>query len=129
MSFLTINLYEVGQFLRIFLWIFLPLSMISLLVTTYFHYRRKRRSGARMALSIDGYVFSQGEDEMSPFLSAPGFSGPEEAGRDGTGRKEDSEASEGIAVERVGLEVTLTAEADAEEGKKAGNDARLFAGA
>jgi hypothetical protein len=128
MSLLIINLYEVGQFLRIFLWIFLPLSMISLLVTTYFHYRRRRRSGARMALSIDGYVFSQSEDDLSPFLTERGFSGPGESGADGAGRRAGSEASEGIAVERVGLEVTLTAEADAEKGTKPGKDAGLLAG-
>ncbi len=82
-----------------------------------------------MALSIDGYVFSQSEGELSPFLTERGFSGPGESGADGADRRADSEASEGIAVERVGLEVTLTAETDAEEGTKPGKDAGLFAGA
>jgi hypothetical protein len=40
---LTISFYELGQFLRIVLWIFLPLFVIVLLVTTYIHHRRKMR--------------------------------------------------------------------------------------
>lgn len=43
MHLLVISLYEFGQFLEILLWIFLPLVMVSVLVTTYIHYRNKRR--------------------------------------------------------------------------------------
>jgi len=45
MHLLLITLYELGQFLRIVLWIFLPLFVIVLLITTYLHHRRKRRTG------------------------------------------------------------------------------------
>ncbi|HEY4207216.1 MAG TPA: hypothetical protein VGM31_10400 [Puia sp.] len=43
MHLLTVSFYEFGQFLRIVLWIFLPLFVIVLLVTTYIHHRRKGR--------------------------------------------------------------------------------------
>jgi len=43
MYLLTISLYEFGQFLRIVLWIFVPLFAIVLLITTYVHHRRKRQ--------------------------------------------------------------------------------------
>jgi len=46
MHVLTISFYEFGQFLRILLWIFLPLFIIVLLITTYIHHRRRsRRAG------------------------------------------------------------------------------------
>lgn len=44
MYLLSIDLYELGQFLRILLWIALPMVVIVLLVTTYLHYRKKKRS-------------------------------------------------------------------------------------
>ena len=43
MYLLSVNLYELGQFLQILLWISLPMVLIALLVTTYLHYRKKRR--------------------------------------------------------------------------------------
>ena len=43
MYLLAVNLYEFGQFLQILLWISLPMVLIALLVTTYLHYRRKRK--------------------------------------------------------------------------------------
>ena len=43
MYLLSVNLYELGQFLQILLWISLPMVLIALLVTTYLHYRNKRR--------------------------------------------------------------------------------------
>src|SRR5258707_5334282 len=43
MYFLAVNLYEFGQFLQILLWISLPMVLIALLVTTYLHYRKKRK--------------------------------------------------------------------------------------
>jgi len=44
MHLLTVSFYELGQFLRILLWIFLPLFIIVLLITTYIHYRRENRN-------------------------------------------------------------------------------------
>jgi hypothetical protein len=49
---LLINLYEFGQFLRILLWIFLPLAVLSMLVTTWLHYRRRRRVPEELLLSL-----------------------------------------------------------------------------
>jgi len=51
---LLINLYEFGQFLRILLWISVPLVVISMLVTTWLHYRRKRRAPEELLLSLSG---------------------------------------------------------------------------
>src|SRR5258708_837094 len=44
MYLLNIDLYELGQFLRILLWIALPMVVIVLLLTTYLHYRKKKRN-------------------------------------------------------------------------------------
>jgi len=63
MYFFLINLYELGQFLRIFLWISLPMMTIALLVTTYFHYRRRRGPQAGLVFSVDGYSLSTGDPE------------------------------------------------------------------
>ncbi len=63
MYFSTISLYEFGQFLRILLWIFLPMAMLTMLITTWLHYRR-RRGGEAMIFSVEGYGPSQeGSDE------------------------------------------------------------------
>jgi len=61
MCFLLVSLYEFGQFLRIFLWIFLPMMTIAMLVTTYFHYRRKREQQDGILLYVDGQVFATGD--------------------------------------------------------------------
>lgn len=45
MHLATITLFELGQFLRIVLWIALPMVMLSLLVTVYIHYSRKTSRG------------------------------------------------------------------------------------
>jgi uncharacterized coiled-coil protein SlyX len=49
MHVLAISLFELGQFLRIVLWVFLPIFVIVLLITTYIHHRRKRQA-PRLAL-------------------------------------------------------------------------------
>jgi hypothetical protein len=54
MYLLLINLYEFGQFLRILLWISVPLVVVSMLVTTWLHYRRKRRVPEDLLLSLSG---------------------------------------------------------------------------
>jgi hypothetical protein len=50
----TIDLYELGQYLRIILWICLPLIIISLLVTTWLHYRRRMLDPGGLRLSMEG---------------------------------------------------------------------------
>jgi hypothetical protein len=50
----TIDLYELGQYLRIILWICLPLIIISLLVTTWLHYRRRMLDPGGLHLSMEG---------------------------------------------------------------------------
>src|SRR5450432_1002967 len=58
MHSLAITLFELGQFLRIVLWIALPMFMLTLLVTAYVHHR-KTRSGretpALLSLDQDGF--------------------------------------------------------------------------
>jgi hypothetical protein len=54
MYLLLINLYEFGQFLRILLWISVPLVVVSMLVTTWLHYRSKRRTPDELMLSLSG---------------------------------------------------------------------------
>ena len=51
---LLINLYELGQFLRIILWISVPMVVLSMLVTTWLHYRRKRQVQEELFLSLEG---------------------------------------------------------------------------
>ena len=50
----TIDLYELGQYLRIVLWICLPLIIVSLLVTTWLHYRRRLLDPGGLRLSVEG---------------------------------------------------------------------------
>jgi len=54
MYLLLISLYEFGQFLRIILWISVPLVVLSMLVTTWLHYRRKRQLPPELLLSLSG---------------------------------------------------------------------------
>src|SRR5882757_5308523 len=60
-----INLYELGQFLRIILWISVPMVVLSMLVTTWLHYRRKRQMQEDMLLSLEvgegGFLMSSAE--------------------------------------------------------------------
>jgi len=53
MRLLFVNLYEFGQFLQILLWIFLPMAVIAILITTYLHYRKRRMAGLMAATTID----------------------------------------------------------------------------
>src|SRR5579872_4901766 len=67
MHLVTITLFELGQFLRIVLWIALPMVMLSLLVTVYIHYSRKTiRKGDR-----DRSQPASGEGSSEPFLEMP----------------------------------------------------------
>jgi len=43
MRLLLVSLYEFGQFLQIVLWIALPMAVLSVLITTYLHYRKRRK--------------------------------------------------------------------------------------
>jgi hypothetical protein len=50
----TIDLFELGQYLRIVLWICLPLIIVSLLVTTWIHYRRRMLDPGGWRLAMEG---------------------------------------------------------------------------
>jgi anaerobic C4-dicarboxylate transporter len=43
LRFLLVSMYELKQFLQIVLWIAIPGTVIAFLVTTFFHYKRKKR--------------------------------------------------------------------------------------
>ncbi|HTI94229.1 MAG TPA: hypothetical protein VL727_26730 [Puia sp.] len=58
MLLLLVNLYEFGQFLRILLWISVPMFIVAMLVTTWLHYRRRRKTQDEMALSMQGLDLS-----------------------------------------------------------------------
>jgi len=58
MSLLLVNLYEFGQFLRILLWISVPMMVIAMLVTTWLHYRRKQKTAENITLSMEGLDLS-----------------------------------------------------------------------
>ena len=62
MHLLTVSFYELGQFLRILLWIFLPLFIIVLLITTYIHYRRTNRNAA-VIVENEGLLLAVGSGE------------------------------------------------------------------
>ena len=64
-----INGYELGQFLRILLWICVPIAMCALLVTTWLQYRRSQKFSDGFLLSIEGV--SAGEEEAV----APAYQG------------------------------------------------------
>jgi hypothetical protein len=87
MYLLIINLYELGQFLRIMLWIALPAGIVSMLVTTFLQYRRswREQSGLRLSIeggAVDGRPLEAGRFEAGP-VSHPGYG--KGAGFDGQG--------------------------------------------
>jgi chromosome segregation ATPase len=43
LGFLLVSMYELKQFLQIVLWIAIPGTVIAFMVTTFFHYKRKKR--------------------------------------------------------------------------------------
>lgn len=60
MHLTIISGYELGQFLRILLWICVPGAMCALLVTTWLQYRRRQRFAEGLFLSMEG---AAGEEE------------------------------------------------------------------
>ena len=44
LRFLLVSMYELKQFLQIVLWIAIPGTILAFLVTTFFHYKRKKRN-------------------------------------------------------------------------------------
>lgn len=59
MHYLAVTLFELGQFIRIVLWIALPMVMLSILVTVYIHHRKrsmqKEGGPAMIVLDQDGF--------------------------------------------------------------------------
>jgi hypothetical protein len=73
-----VTLSEFGQFLQILLWVFLPIFILSLLVTTYLHYRKRARETQHSEFLP---AFSDtGERMISPALRAAILSSEGEEG-------------------------------------------------
>ena len=69
--------YELGQFVRILLWIFVPVAILSMLVTTWLHYRRRRRDSDEFLMSVEGVggnstMLGDGSRKSRMFGDVPG---------------------------------------------------------
>ncbi|MBS1662405.1 MAG: hypothetical protein JST68_15280 [Bacteroidetes bacterium] len=97
MLLLLVNLYEFGQFLRILLWISVPILVLAMLITTWLHYRNKRKEQDVLALSMEGLdpsapsevliaamngrpVMAEGEASPAPASQAPNEEAPADTG-------------------------------------------------
>ena len=78
MHLMMINAYEFGQFLRILLWICVPIAMGVLLITTWLQYRRRQKFSDGLFLSVEG-VSSGKEEAMASAHPGAGIGDP---GRD-----------------------------------------------
>jgi hypothetical protein len=104
MYLLIINLYELGQYLHILLWIALPASIVWMLVTTFLQHRRswKEQSGLRLAIegrAVEGGPLEAGRFEAGQFEAAPVEVGPVSShgfGQEATG---DGKEPENVSIE------------------------------
>jgi hypothetical protein len=107
MHLTVISGYELGQFLRILLWICVPGAMCALLVTTWLQYRRRQRFTEGLFLSMEGVA---GEEEA--MQSAYHGAGNDEMGGGEPGRAETSSrelnSAEIDSVESAGEETITT---------------------
>jgi hypothetical protein len=107
MHLTVISGYELGQFLRILLWICVPGAMCALLVTTWLRYRRRQTFAEGLFLSMEG---AAGEEQaMQPDYHG---TGNDKVGRGEPGRAETASrelnSAEIDGVESAGGE-TITA--------------------
>jgi hypothetical protein len=63
----VISGYELGQFLRILLWICVPVAMCALLVTTWLQYRRRQKFTEGLLLSMEGVSPEEEEGMQSAY--------------------------------------------------------------
>ena len=94
MYLLRITFYELGQFLEIVLWIFLPAVIIVLLFTTYLHYRRKRKQ-AEQRIWEDNWVTND-QEQQEPMPEILAKEGEEEATFSGGDRPAGIPQTQGI---------------------------------
>ncbi|HVU96726.1 MAG TPA: hypothetical protein VHE34_15965 [Puia sp.] len=81
---LLVNLYEFGQFLRILLWISVPLVILSMLITTWLHYRRKRQVPEELLLSLSGAKGGEtGHEDTAPTVASAILRSASEPGGNG----------------------------------------------
>lgn len=96
MFLLLVNLYEFGQFLRILLWISVPMFIVAMLVTTWLHYRRRRKTPDEMALSMEGLDLSAAPEiliaAMKRMSVLPALVADNSPMQSGTGDAEEREA-------------------------------------
>jgi hypothetical protein len=128
MHLTVISGYELGQFLRILLWICVPGAMCALLVTTWLQYRRRQRFTEGLFLSMEGVA---GEEEA--MQSVYHGAGNDEMGRGEPGRAETSgrelNSAEIDSVESAGGETITTGAGVLEQSKddRVEEPARRFA--
>ena len=81
MHLLLVNLYEFGLFLRILLWISVPLIVVTLLVTIWLHYRSRRKDGDELRFSMEGMdITAEPADLLAAIQGRRMSVGIEEAG-------------------------------------------------
>jgi len=81
MHLLLVNLYEFGLFLRILLWISVPLIVVTLLVTIWLHYRSRRKDGDELRFSMEGMdITAEPADLLAAIQGRRMTVGIEEAG-------------------------------------------------
>jgi hypothetical protein len=90
-----INGYELGQFLRILLWICVPIAMFVLLVTTWLQHRRRQVFSEGLFLSMEG-VSAVEEEAMTYHGGGVARDGLEESGS-GQNRGESGVAEKAVA--------------------------------
>ena len=75
MHVMMINAYEFGQFLRVLLWICVPMAMGVLLITTWLQYRRRQKFSDGLLLAVEG-VSSGKEEAMASAFPGTGIGEP-----------------------------------------------------
>jgi len=101
MHLLLVNLYEFGLFLRILLWISVPLIVVALLVTTWLHYRSRRKADKELVFSMEGMditadpadLLAAIQGRVMPMLAEGAVGAAGEGGVEGAAREGGVEGS------------------------------------
>jgi hypothetical protein len=115
MYLLIINLYELGQYLRILLWIALPASIVWMLVTTFLQYRRSWKEQSGLRLAIEGGAAEGGRLEGER-LEGERFEGERFEGERLEGERFEGERFEGERFEAGRFEAGPFGASPVEEG-------------
>jgi hypothetical protein len=75
-----INLDSPGQFLRLLLWIFLPIGILYLLVSAWLRFRRSEKAAGGLRLAVEGFGGHAGGEEDNAAGGGNGYAGAGEEG-------------------------------------------------